>query len=46
MAKQRLIQEVIMKTINFEEFEVQLQKMKKSLKSNIINLKNEMESIV
>ena len=35
-----------MKTINFQEFEVLLQKMKESLESNIINLKNEMESLV
>lgn len=35
-----------METINFQEFEVQLQKMKESLESNIINLKNEMESLV
>ena len=35
-----------MKTINFQEFEVQLQKMKESLETNVINLNNEMESIV
>ena len=35
-----------MKTVNFQEFEVLLQKMKETLESNIINLKNEMESIL
>ena len=35
-----------METINFKEFELQLQKMKATMESNIITLKNEMESLV
>ena len=35
-----------MKIINFEEFEISLQKMKEALESNIERLKDEMELVV